>query len=83
MQSMKELVAECREEQDLQYNEAIAYIKECIREGKASAIFNITDSHVFVESETIHLVVANHLKDNGFNVERHNGYFTVSGWDKI
>lgn len=83
MQSMKELIAECREEQDMQYNEAMAYIKECIREGKTSAIFNLTDSHDLVESETIHLVVANHLKDNGFTVDRANGYFTVSGWNKI
>lgn len=83
MQSMKELIAECREEQDLQYNEAISYIKESIREGKINAMFTATEDPTLVESGTIHLVVANHLKDAGFTVQQANGYFTVSGWDKI
>jgi hypothetical protein len=80
---MKELIAECREEQDMQYNEAIAYIKECIREARMSAMFTATEDPTLVESGVIHLVVANHLKDKGFDVTYSNGYFTVSGWDKI
>ena len=84
MSCLATLLVNAQEKMEMSYKVIIESIEEAMLEGRAELILNATMDHRLVSADSMHLLTANALMDNGFKVARGgNNTFIVSGWDKV
>lgn len=84
MSCLSTLVVNAAGRMEEAYKVIIEAIQEAMYEGRAELILNATKDHHLVSNHTMHMLTANALVSNGFNVTRGGSdTFIVSGWDNI
>jgi hypothetical protein len=84
MSCLATLVINAQEKMAASYSVIVKSIEEAMLQGRGELILNATLDYQLVSEESMHMLTANALVDNGFKVTRGgNNTFIVSGWDKV